>query len=76
MQYLCLFKSVRDRNSIGLLGKQLLGNSKLFLEIFDKCVNMRPFGIFWIDLNPSAPDAIRYRATLPYESDQIVFVVQ
>ena len=56
--HIILFKSPRDIQEIGLIGRQL--NNKQFLKDSYKLATKQPFGHLLIDLDPKTSDVLRY----------------
>jgi hypothetical protein len=63
-QYILLLKSVRDKQQIASLGRQLFPKkSSFFLDIYNDAT-LNPYGYLLIDLHPKTPDQLRLRTRL------------
>jgi len=62
--YIILFKSLRDKQQIALLGRQILGrHSKSMVEAYDDCMNI-PYNYLVVDISPHTDDRFRLRSAI------------
>jgi hypothetical protein len=62
--YLIIFKNPRDKQQIGVLGRQMFpGNTKFFIEAYQDATE-RPYSYLLIDYKPQTPERFRLRTDL------------
>jgi len=72
--YLIIFKNPRDKQQIGVLGRQMFpGNTKFFIEAYQDATSL-PFSYLLIDYKTQTPERFRLRTDLL--SDYPVVYVQ
>ena len=71
--YIILFKSLRDKQQIALLGRQILGRrSKSMVEAYDDCMKI-PYNYLVVDISPHTDDRFRLRSAIYPLEETIVY---
>ena len=70
--HIVLFKSPRDVQQIGLIGRQL--NNAQFLRESYELATKPAFGQFFIDLDPKISDALRYSSNIVPQGPSIFYL--
>jgi len=69
-----LFDSKRDPSQIAILGRQIFpGNSKYFLDAYQKAIALKPFNFLLVDLSPRSDKSYQLRTNILPGQDTIVY---
>lgn len=72
--YIILFKSLRDKGQIALMGRQILGNrSRSMVEAYDDCMKT-PYNYLVVDISPHTDDRFRLRSAVFPEEETVVYI--
>jgi len=72
--YFLLFDSKRDPSQIAILGRQIFpGNSKYFLDAYQKAIALKPFNFLLVDLSPRSDKSYQLRTNILPGQDTIVY---
>lgn len=72
--YFLLFDSKRDQSQIAILGRQIFpGNSKYFLDAYQKAIALKPFNFLLVDLSPRSDKSYQLRTNILPGQDTIVY---
>jgi len=72
--YFILMATKRDPSQIQTLGRQIFpGQTKLFMDAYQKAVSLKPFNFLLVDLNPRTDKSYQLRTNILPGQDTIVY---